>query len=310
MANKDSKSNARLKLEFSEIEREEKDLKRRKILLQKQYKWYKNPTNIIGIVTIIVMVSIAIFTLLINSKYLELTCKYSEPKPLTSFSPEIQENISIKYKNSEVMNIGKINVTLENTGTAGITMDDFVDGPIEFYVKNKSSEFYEKSQQIPPMSDWPYAIPFLLDIAVIENANQRNDSLYIYSYSHNAKFTYLPSLINKGEIIEFELYISDINEVSIEILGNLKNGNLIVKKYFSEEEEVGKFISLSNSIIGLFGSKVMAMLAILLIIFIVLINYAAIFSHSVTIEPRSFAQVISLIPGIVFLMILIVLLIV
>jgi hypothetical protein len=227
-----------------ELDESEKQLKKRRALIQSQRPWYTNPTNIIGIATILVTVFISLFSILSNSKKLELTCTYSAPKPLTSFSSKIQENISINYKENSVSNIGKINVSITNTGTEGLTREYFADGPIEFDIINNDLVSQDSLK----------TLPFLLDIAVLDNANQRNDILKIISSDCNSKFTYLPSLINPGDKVEFELYISDINNVKTNIEGNISNGELILIEEFAVVKR-SNFQFLCQSIVGLFGLK-------------------------------------------------------
>ena len=120
-----------------DIDENEKQLKMRRNILKRQKPWYLNPTNIIGIITILTTITIALYSIMGNSKKKELTCSYSQPKPLTSFSSKIQEDISIHYRNITVPDLAVINITIKNTGTEGLTRNDFADGPIEFNIEHK-----------------------------------------------------------------------------------------------------------------------------------------------------------------------------
>jgi hypothetical protein len=117
-----------------DIQNKEKELKQRRILLQKQQPWYQQPQNIIGLLAILVTVLLSFYTIFKTTDKLQLTCVYTDPKPLTNFSPTLQEKISVTYKDIQTSNIGKITIKLVNSGTKGLTKDDFVDGPIEFKI--------------------------------------------------------------------------------------------------------------------------------------------------------------------------------
>ncbi|NQU68472.1 MAG: hypothetical protein HQ510_11060 [Candidatus Marinimicrobia bacterium] len=47
---------------FLELDKQENEIKQRRAILRKQKAWYLNPSNIIGILTIIVTISITVFT--------------------------------------------------------------------------------------------------------------------------------------------------------------------------------------------------------------------------------------------------------
>lgn len=239
-----------------DLQNKEKELKRRKFILQKQQPWYQQPTNVIGVLAIIVTVTISIFSILRSSEKLELTCIYADPKPLTNFSPTLQEKIAVTFKGAQTSNIGKINIKLKNTGTKGLKKDDFVDGPIEFMIQSGNKFGVDDSLKI---------IPFLLDIVTINNSKQRSDILKVKSTDKNANFSYLPSLINKNDIVEFDVYISDINNVKISIEGNISNGKIISERY-TEETEKSTFLQVGSTVISVFGTKWIALLVIFLIL--------------------------------------------
>lgn len=245
-----------------DLENKEKEIKRQRNILQRQQPWYSQPSNVIGILAIIITIIFSLYSIFKSSENLELTSVYSEPKPLTNFSAALQEKIAVTFQGIPTSNIGKISFKLTNTGTRGLRKDDFVDGPIEFNIQSSN-----KSDKIDSIS----AVPFLLDIKTINNSKQRNDILKINSKDKNAKFTYLPSLINKNDVVEFEVYISDINNVKISIQGNIANGKIISEK-FAEKADKSDFLKAGNLLINLFGSKWAAILVTLVLFLLSLLK--------------------------------------
>lgn len=250
MDNKEHKLNEERLKKLIALQNEEKEIKRQKYLLQRQQPWYTQPSNVIGILAIIITVIFSLYSIFKSSEKLELTCVYSDPKPLTNFSPALQEKIAVTFEGIPTSNIGKITFKLTNTGTKGLRKDDFVDGPIEFNIQSKNK--FERVDSIK-------IVPFLLDIKTINNSKQRNDILRLNSKNSNAKFTYLPSLINKNDVVEFDVYISDINNVKISIQGNIANGKIITEK-FTEKKDKSDFLKPGDYVINLFGSKWAAIL--------------------------------------------------
>jgi len=245
-----------------DIQNKEKELRQRRILLQKQQPWYQQPQNIIGLLAILVTVLLTFYTIFKTTDKLQLTCVYTDPKPLTNFSPTLQEKISVTYKDIQTSNIGKITIKLINTGTKALTKDDFVDGPIEF--KIIGGNHISKNDSIKPL-------PFLLDVVVINNSKQRNDILKLKSTDNNANFSYLPSLVNKNDIVEFDVYVSDINNVKFSADAIITNGEFISEK-LSEQIEQSKFLQAGKFIIDIFGNKWIASLVILLIFLLSLLK--------------------------------------
>lgn len=250
MDNKEQKLNEERIKKIIALQNEEKEIKRQKYLLQRQQPWYTQPSNVIGILAIIITIIFSLYSIFKSSEKLELTCVYSDPKPLTNFSPTLQEKIAVTFEGIPTSNIGKITFKLTNTGTKGLRKDDFIDGPIEFNIQSENK--FERIDSIKK-------VPFLLDIKTINNSKQRNDILRLNSKNRNAKFTYLPSLINKNDIVELDVYISDINNVKILIQGNIANGKIITEK-FTEKKDKSDFLKLGDYLINLFGSKWAAIL--------------------------------------------------
>lgn len=257
MSKNDNLNQEQLYKKITNLHNEEKELRRQKYLLQKQQPWYQQPSNVIGILAIIITIIFSVYSIFNGSEKLELTCIYSDPKPLTNFSPALQEKIAVTFENIPTSNIGKIYFKLINTGNRGLKKDDFVDGPIDFIIQSKS-----KFNNIDSIK----TVPFLLDIKIINNSKQKNDILKLDSKDKNGHFSYLPSLINKNDIVEFEVYISDINNVKISIQGNIANGKIISQK-FEGKKDKNNFLKVGDILIDLFGSKWAAIL-ILLVVFL------------------------------------------
>jgi hypothetical protein len=252
-----------------ELQNKEKEIKRSKVLLQRQQPWYQQSSNIIGILAIIVTVIISFYSIFKNTEKLELTCTYSDPKPLTSFSASLQEKIAVTFKGIPTSNIGKINIKLKNTGTKGLRKDDFVDGPIEFIIQSGNKFGLDDSAKI---------VPFLLDIVTINNSKQRNDILKFKSNDKNANFSYLPSLINKNDVVEFEIYLSDIKNVKTSIEGSISNGEIITER-FAEQTEQGVFIKAGSIVIEIFGAKWLALLVLILVFLLSLLKSVMVISE-------------------------------
>ncbi len=244
---KENKKNSKDEIlnKILEIRKKEEELKKRKHILQSKRPWYTQATNIIGVITIILTLSIAIFSFISNEEKLELVCTYSEAEPFTNISPNLSNNISVLFNNSKTENIGKIKFILTNNGTKSIKKSDFVDGPIEFSIKSNYSKIENDSLK---------TIPLLLDVVKIKNAGQRNDVINITSRDGNTNFNYLPSLINPNESVELDALISNINNLSISIKGNIADGNFnVIKQY--EKVKKSNFLMLGEYLIKFLGAK-------------------------------------------------------
>lgn len=245
MAEKEKFQKDEILKKILEIRKKEEELKKRKHILQSKRPWYTQAPNIIGVITIILTISIAIFSFISNDEKLELICTYSEAEPFTNISPNLTNNISVLFNNSKTENIGKIKFIITNTGTKAIKKSDFVDGPIEINIKSNSSK---------NTNDSIMKIPLLLDVVKIKNAGQRNDVIKIKSINQNAKFNYLPSLMNPNESVEIDALISNIDNLSILIKGNIADGNFnIIKQY--EKVKKSNFLLLGEYLIKFLGAK-------------------------------------------------------
>lgn len=252
-----------------ELQNEEKEIRRQRNILQRQQPWYVQPSNVIAVLAIVITIFFSLYSIFKSTEKLELTCVYSDPKPLTNFSPALQDKIALTFAGIPASNIGKITFKLTNTGTRGLRKDDFVDGPIDFKIQ---------SSYRPNKIDSTYTVPFLLDIRTISNSKQKNDILKLNSKDRNARFSYLPSLINKNDVVEFEVYISDINNVKISVEGNIANGKIISEKY-AEKVDKSNFIKAGELIINIFGSKWGAFLITLVLFLLSLLKSLIIMSE-------------------------------
>jgi hypothetical protein len=243
---------------IQEIQKKEDELKKRKLILQRQKPWYTQASNIIGLITIIITITIAAFSFIANEETILIDCEYSEAEPFTNISPSISNNVTVLFNNSKTENIGKIKFRLTNNGTKSIKKDNFVDGPIEFNLYSKTTN---------KLNDSIVDVPLLLDVVKVRNANQRNDLIKIITINEGAKFTYLPSLINPGESVELEALLSNISEIKIKVNGNIADGTFKVIKQ-SEAVKKTKFEMLGQNIVDILGAKWIAL--IILIIFFLL----------------------------------------
>lgn len=67
----------------------------------------------------------------------------------------------------------------------------------------------------------------LLDVTEKSSAGQTQQKLEILSRGNPSKFTYTPSLMNRGEIVEFEVYLSDSKDFNLTIDGKIQDGKFI-----------------------------------------------------------------------------------
>lgn len=224
---------------LSEIEEMERYLRRQRSDLLKQAAWYKKPGNWIGILAIIVSISLFATNWLLGQENKELSASYSKIETLTSLTPSIRSKTRILFEGKDVPFIGKIRIRIKNSGTVSIQASDFQDGPIKFRISSESGA---------SASDSSADLPFLLDLKKSRGSGQRLDKLHIVSSSNPAVFTYLPSILNKGEHVDFEAYVSASENVSVSRSGKIMDGN--IKRIVLEKEELATVSSVRTMIKG------------------------------------------------------------
>ncbi len=213
-ANPRKQSESEVQARLKELEQRSIEVKRDREALSKASPWYRQPSNLIGIVAILISTFLAIFTIWSASKEKRLTFSYSPPSSLLFLTPAVKSKSLCTFDGKPVTELGRSVIRLVNAGTEPIDSSDFKDeGPLTIYIT--------KENQTPGDQ-----LPLLLDVVVKDNAGQKAAKLDIISRENRAAFTYQPSLLNPDEIVELEVYTSSVTGLNISIDGKLMGGNL------------------------------------------------------------------------------------
>ncbi|BAX79343.1 hypothetical protein [Labilibaculum antarcticum] len=246
---------------LKEIAEREKELKREKSMLLRDKPWYTKASNWIAIFAIIISATLSIYTLNRTDKKKQLTVSYSKTSSLFTNISRNEYSFQLLYDSLTIENLSKLSVRMTNTGEKSISSDDFKDGPIRVIFSNDDIDKNE-------------TIPTIIDIVTKQRANQTNDKI-IYDNKLNSSFEYLPSLLNKGESIELEIYLSCTSTSVSNIIGKITDGELINTGLSSNEKNQNEnlsfntiFKSFSNAV----GSKTLSVI-ILIILSITAIIY-------------------------------------
>lgn len=270
--------------EIEEIEKQQLYLKRQREILLREKPWYKRPTSIISIIAILVSITLFILNTYISHQNKELTITYTNPSSLVLFTGSIKSKARIVYEQKKISDMSRSVIAIKNTGTKAIQLDDFKDGPIVFRIIYSNNENYEKTDT--------GSVPPLLDIVNKNGAGQKLSVLQISSRMKPSVFTYLPSLLNPGEVVELEIYTSTQSEFSITAEGKISDGNIV----FQGRIEAGSTHPTPSNykdmflvgLNGLLGAKWITIL-ISMILFIISLFLSIIF-WSELIEPSDFIE--------------------
>ena len=232
---------------LAELEAKEVALKKEKSFLLKDKPWYKRLSNWIGLFAILTPIIIFVISISMSKDKKEITVYATKPLSMVSFTNEVIPNTKILYNNVEINEFAKSIIRIRNTGTKAILEEDFSDGPIQFKVIIKHQNLTNQN------------VPCLLDINKTYNSGQINDSLIIISKLNPIEFKYMPSLLNKGDYVDLEIYFPILSNSEFIVEGKLKDGEIkniglidISDKY---EYEKSKFSTLSLGYQSIFFNK-------------------------------------------------------
>ncbi|MEQ9009338.1 MAG: hypothetical protein RLP12_15760, partial [Ekhidna sp.] len=149
-----------------------------------------------------------------------------------------QNDIRLYYDSLRVQNISSIKLTIINSGNQYISKDDFIDGPIQFLLVGSNTQDKQ---------------PFIINAIEVENAKQRNSILKYSSLEPNVSLEYLPSLLNPGDQIQIEIFISDSEINKVDFLGKLKKGQIkppLPYELLLQKSKIEKFITSIHDFLG------------------------------------------------------------
>ncbi len=170
----------------------------------------------------------------------ELSVYYSESEKLITRENNQYEKIKVYYDNSLVQNISILHLLIVNTGDYSITKDDFFDSPIHFEISNRDEVKRNN-------------LPNILDVMLINDANQRNSILF-FDDGQNS-FSYMPSLLNKGEEVQIDILMPDNPNYDLKCIGKLKDGRPINLKSLDDIMKPSRFEMFIQGIQELFLFK-------------------------------------------------------
>jgi len=129
-------------------------------------------------------------------------------------------------------------------------------------------------------------VPYLLDIVVLKNSNQKSDVLKINSTNYESEFSYMPSLLNQTQSVEIEVYLSDITNAQLDISGNLIDGNIkmIESNGVTERKPLS---NLFDNLIYVLGAKWLAILIFTILFLLSVLKSIAAVSEGVD-EPLEY----------------------
>ncbi len=243
-----------------EIDEQESLLRDERLRLLQERVWYKKSTTWIGIFAVTVPILLFTLNYFLSQQKTQLTISYDKPHTLVFLTASVRSRAELLFDGKPVENIWRATVHIKNTGTLAIDSGCFKDGPIRFTISTskKVKDDLDKS-----------GIPLILDIVKVSGAGQKQDILQIASLHDPAEFTYVPSLLNPGESVEFEIYLSEISNYKLSCQAKLANGNVAlvsITDTMSRESETKSHKVFGGAIISLFGSKWLS-IAVLVIAF-------------------------------------------
>ena len=252
---------------FAQIEEQQAILRKEKALLLRERPWYSRPGNWIGIIGILIAIVIFALSQLIGKEKKELTISYTPISPLVSFESPALSKLQINFENKPIENLWRFLIRFQNTGTKSISEEDFKDGPI--YNEIKFKELY-KSNELT--IDYPnlntFELPLLLDILEMDTAGQTSHILIIKNQNDPAVFTYQPSLLNKGEIVEFEVFLSTSRDFNLKTTGKIADGKIINEGQVQELSNLP--LSSKDSRLAIFGIKTNPVISLVVLLILVI----------------------------------------
>lgn len=253
-----------------ELEERELFLRKEKNRLIREKPWFRKPQNLIAIVGILFPI---VVTMLINiyiEDKKELTVEYFEIEPLIVESSNFGNKVSIKYDSTEIKNISRIKFRILNSGDIDIEKSDFIDGSLKISILPKSH-----NNKIN-----------IYKVLKINDAGQQNSILEFEPFNHNNAFSYLPSLLNKGDEVILDAYLIDPSNYTINIKGKIKNGEIRGPQFSKADNLELGYKSFILSIYSFFNSKWVMIPLFVLIFILTAISSVFIFAMADDEEPK------------------------
>lgn len=243
-----------------EIEEQESLLRHERVRLLQERVWYKKPTTWIGISAVTVPILLFTLNYFISQQKTQLTISYDKPHTLVFLTASVRSRAELRFDGKPIENIWRATVHIKNTGTTSIDSGHFKDGPIKFTISTSKKEKDDLDKS---------GIPLMLDIVKVSGAGQRQDILEIAPPNEPAGFTYVPSLLNPGESVELEIYLSEASNYKLSCQAKLVNGNVVlvsITDTMSKKLETKPHKVFGGAIINLFGSKWLSIVVLVIVL--------------------------------------------
>ncbi len=194
----------------------------------------------IALFATLIPVTTTVILNLSQEKIKQLSVYASKPEKIINTENKEFEKIKVYYDSIFVENIIIRHIVIENTGDYSIVQEDFYDSPLKFQFESNNENTHDK-------------LPNILDVILVENANQQNSILDLGT--DNNSFYYKPSLLNPGEKIRIDILTPNLSKSRLECIGKLKDGKPIILLDNDELIEQSSFKSFIKSIQQLFKFK-------------------------------------------------------
>lgn len=268
---------------LEELSKREAFLREQRHRLQSDKPWYKKPQNIIGLFAVLFPIVVSIFLSLYREDVKELTVFQSETEPLIIDSERIRTNVIIKQDSSEIKNIYKISFTLINTGNVTLDKNDFSDGPL-----NMIMDFHKNKE-----------LSNIVEVFKRNDANQQNSLLKLKREKSKDVIQYMPSLLNKGDEVIFDVYLLSNSNLDISVVGKIREGNILgpIPKY--KNNITYGYKSFVHSIQAMLGYKWIAIsFFVILFIFSAFSTlFQAIMTHENELDPKLLGVLLTITTG-------------
>jgi hypothetical protein len=280
-------SSQELAARLEAISREQENLRRERSLLQREKPWHRRAQSWISLSAIVVSVTIFLANYLLSQKKPELTSSYVQSTQSALLGATGGSQLRLSYAGTTVENLCRLTIRMMNTGTTALTPDDFRDGPVRVALTAAAAPLV------------PGSTPLLLDVLERNSSGQHSQVLAIESKESPAVFTYLPSLLNRGESVVFEAYTSA--PVIVSTSGKILNGRVLDAGLSNDvaprELPSSPLRILLLGVAGVFGGKAVALIAMIIIFLLCVTNAMAVYSacEPVMFRYEYFAITVSLI---------------
>jgi hypothetical protein len=265
---------------LEELSKREAYIREQKHRLQAEKSWFKKPQNIIGLFAVLFPIVVSLFLTLYKEDIKELTIFQSETKPLIIDSERIRTNVTIKQDSSEIKNIYKISFTLVNTGNVTLDKTDFSDGPL-----NMIMDFHSNSE-----------ISNIIEVFKRNDANQQNSLLKLKREKSKDIIQYMPSLLNKGDEVVFDVYLLSNSNLDINIIGKIREGNIIGPIARNKNDIVYGYKTFVKSIQSMLGYKWLAIIFFIILFILTALSslFQGLMTHDDELDPKPLGILITI----------------